>query len=65
MSLTIASLVVAILSFIAKITGVELPFTDAEIQSTVVNIIFFVSAIGAWIGRIRLGDLNIFGIRTK
>lgn len=65
MSLTIASAIVLILSFIAKVTGQDLPWTEAEIESTVTTIIGLLAGIGIWWGRVRAGGVNWFGIRTK
>lgn len=62
-SVTIAGGIFLFLSFLAKITGIELPFTHADVESVVVSIIGIVGFVVMVYGRIRKGDVNLFGFK--
>lgn len=65
MSLTIASAVIFLLTFLSKATGLELPFTEADIEEVVTTIIGVISFLGVIWGRVRAGGVNWIGLRTK
>jgi len=60
-SLTITSLFVLVIVYLFQATGIEVASED--IQTTIEIILKAVSMIGIYIGRIRQGDVNIFGMK--
>ena len=62
-STTIAGAILMLLSLLAKATGVELPYTEQEIESAIVTIIGLIGFLIAFIGRYRKGDINILGFK--
>lgn len=62
MSLTIQGLLVLLLSTIVR--SFELDFDEGQVTEIATSITLVVGFIGAWLGRIRLGDINIFGKRV-
>ena len=60
-SLTIMSLLALVLVYLFQGSGIEVG--EGEIQTTIETIIKAVSMIGIYVGRIRKGDVNIFGMR--
>lgn len=60
-SLTISSLFVLVLVYIFQASGIEVG--EGEIQTTIEVLIKVVSMVGIYVGRIRNGDVNIFGFK--
>jgi len=63
MSLTITGIIVALLSWVVKITGVEMG--TEEITQFVNTFGELIGILLAWYGRWRQGDIGILGNRKK
>jgi hypothetical protein len=59
MSLTIQAWVLGVAVWGVNQWG--LPFTEAELSTTITVILGILSAIGVWYGRYRAGDINFWG----
>jgi hypothetical protein len=62
-STTIAGAIIMLLSLLAKATGIELPYTEKEIESAIVTIVGIIGFTITVYGRWRKGDINILGFR--
>lgn len=60
MSLTLVSFAVFLLNRLLGIAGIQ-AVSDSEFLTTVRVIVDFVSALGVWWGRYRLGDITWYG----
>jgi hypothetical protein len=63
MSLTIQGWIIGLLVFLANHFG--LPFTEAELTTTVSVIVGLISFIMIYWGRYRKGDINVWGGRDR
>jgi hypothetical protein len=63
MSLTIAGLIVLVLSYLAKASGYDLHVNEADISHVLTTTLEIVGLVMTYAGRIRQGDINIFGVK--
>lgn len=62
MSITIIGLIITILGFLAKWFHWNLP-GDEELQAFLTAVVSLGGIVVAWYGRVRKGDITIFGKR--
>lgn len=62
-SLTIASLLVMALTKFLDWAGIQ--FAPADLDGFVKTIIYIITGIGIWRGRVRIGDITWWGKRIK
>jgi len=60
-SITITGLIISVLAFILPMVGVEVG--TEEVSKVVLNISEAGGLLIAWYGRVRIGDVNLFGKR--
>lgn len=65
MSVTIAGLIVTLISIIAKWLDWNVPWTSDELSEFLVGFLTLAGLIIAWFGRWRKGDIGLLGIKLK
>ena len=62
-SLTISGLVISVLSFVLPKIGISVLESDLAITITTITVI--IGGICIYVGRVRQGDITIFGVKKK